>query len=83
MYMPQYLGDFDEKELEKTEKGRIFILERKINYGPPAGEKIKLDEVKKYWDQLELFPLRKRLLELLIWGKYISLPNNSKSFWMK
>ena len=81
--MSQYLGDFDEKELEKTEKGRIFILERKINYGSPPGEKIKLDEVKKYWDKLELFPLRKRLLELLIWGKYISLPKNSNSFWMK
>jgi hypothetical protein len=25
-----YLWDYDKKELEKTEKGRIFILERMI-----------------------------------------------------
>ena len=64
-----YLWDYDEKELEKTEKGRILILERMINYGPPKGKKIKLAEVKKYWDKLNLWPLRRRLLELLIWGK--------------
>jgi len=29
-----YLWDYDEKELEKTQSGRIKILERKINYGP-------------------------------------------------
>jgi len=26
-----YLWDYDEKELKKTEKGRIFLLERMIN----------------------------------------------------
>ena len=31
--MKPYLWDYDEKELKKTEKGRIFLLERKINYG--------------------------------------------------
>lgn len=82
-YMSSYLWDYDKKELEKTEKGRIFILERMINYGPPEGEKINLADVKKYWDQLELFPTRKRLLELLIWGKYQSSPTNNKSFWLK
>jgi hypothetical protein len=45
--MPSYLWDFDKAELEKTEEGRIFILERMINYGPD-GEKIKLADVKKY-----------------------------------
>jgi len=78
-----YLWDYDEKELEKTEKGRIFILERKINYGPGKGEKIKLADVKKYWDKLHLFLIRKRLFELLIWGKYISSPENKKSFWIR
>lgn len=77
------LWDYDRKELEKSEKGRIFILERMINYGPDNGEKIKLADVKKYWDKLELFSLRKRLMELLIWGKYKSSPKNKKSFWMK
>ena len=64
-----YLWDYDERELEKTQSGRIKILERKINYGPGQGEKISRSEVKKYWDKLELFPLSKRLFELLIWDK--------------
>lgn len=76
------LWDYDKKTLEKTEKGRVFILERTINYGPNKGEKIKLLEVKKYWDQLQLFKLQKRLLELLIWGKYKSSPKSKPSFWM-
>lgn len=78
-----YLWDFDEEELKKTEQGRIFILERKINYGPPEGERIKLAEVKKYWNKLDLFTLRRRLFELLIWGKYKSSLKNKKSFWIK
>jgi len=78
-----YLWDYDEEELKKTENGRIFILERKINYGPGEGKKIKLAEVEKYWDRLDLYPLQKRLFELLIWGKYISNPKNKKPFFLK
>lgn len=81
-HMSHYLWDYDEKELEKTEQGRVKILERKINYGPNPGEKIKLSEVKKNWDKLQLFTLRKRLLELLIWGKYISSPKTKSAYWM-
>ena len=77
-----YLWDYDKKELEKSEKGRVFILERMINYGPEKGEKINLALVKKYWDRLNLFTLQKRSFELLIWGKYKSLQKNRKSFWM-
>ena len=77
------LWDYDRKTLEKSEQGRIFILERMINYGPGKDEKIKLARVKKYWDKLNLFTLQKRLLELLIWGKYISSPKSKKSFWMQ
>ena len=61
-----YLWDYDKKELEKTESGRIFILERMINYGPDKGEKISLSKVKKYWDKLNLFSEPKRLFESLI-----------------
>jgi hypothetical protein len=68
MSHPSYLWDYDKKELEKTEQGRIFILERMINYGP-GDEKIKLADVKKYWDQLHLEHRKKRLMELLLWGK--------------
>lgn len=63
------IWDYDKKELEKTESGRRLILERMINYGPDEGEKIKLSEVKRNWDKLQLFPLRKRFFSLLIWGK--------------
>ena len=75
------IWDYDINELKKTEEGRIKILERMINYGPDKREKIPLAQVKKYWDKLDLFTPQKRLLELLIWGKYKSLPNRKDSSW--
>ena len=72
-----YLWDYNEEELQKTEQGRIFILERMINYGPGKDKKIKLALVKKYWHKLQLQPLKKKLFELLIWGKYISSHKNN------
>ena len=65
------IWDYDISELKNTESGRVKILERMINYGvyPSDNEKISLKLVKKYWDKLELEPKRKRLFELLIWGK--------------
>ena len=77
-----FIWDYDIKELKKTESGRRLILERKINYGPDKGEKIKLSEVKKNWDKLHLHTLARRLFELLIWGKYQSRPASRKSFWI-
>ncbi|OGH19273.1 MAG: hypothetical protein A3F31_03070 [Candidatus Levybacteria bacterium RIFCSPHIGHO2_12_FULL_38_12] len=76
------IWDYDINELKKTEGGRRIILERMINYGPDEGEKINLSEVKKNWDKLQLFTLQKRLLELLIWGKYISSRKSKTPFWM-
>lgn len=63
------IWDYDVKKLRKTKSGRLLILERQINYGPDKGEKIKLSEVKKNWDKLNIEPKRRRLLDLLIWGK--------------
>ena len=63
------IWDYDIKELRKTRSGRLLILERMINYGPDKDEKISISEVKKDWDKLHLDPLKKRLMELLIWGK--------------
>ena len=77
-----YLWDYDKKTLQKSKQGRILLLERMINYGPEKGEKISLSQVKKYWSKLQLFKLQKKLLELLIWGKYKSSPKNRESFWM-
>lgn len=65
------LWDYAKNVLLKSKKGRLLILERMINYGP-GKNKINLEEVKKNWSELHLFKLQKRLLELLIWGRYQS-----------
>lgn len=79
-----YLWDYDEKELKKTESGRIRILERIINYGPTKkGEKINLELVKQYWNKLDLYLSRRLLLELLLWGKYLSSPKTREKFSIK
>jgi hypothetical protein len=75
-----YLWDYDEKSLIQSEKGKIKLLERAINFGVGKGNKIKLSEVKKHWNKLSLFPKSRLLFELLIWGKYQSLPKNTKLF---
>lgn len=66
-----FIWDYDIKKLEKSETGRIKILERQINYGiyPSSKEKISLNAIKKYWKRLEIDPDRRRFLKLLIWGK--------------
>lgn len=79
------IWDYDEKELKKTEQGRIMILERLINYGPTKkGEKINLKLVKKYWDKLDLYLEQRRLLQYLIWRKKSPYsPKNKPSFSIK
>ena len=69
--MAIHVWDYDVKKLKKSKWGRLLILERQINYGVDwkHGEKIKLSEVKKNWDKLNIDPLKKRLFEFLIWGK--------------
>ncbi|MBI3576575.1 hypothetical protein HY086_00865 [Candidatus Gottesmanbacteria bacterium] len=63
-----HIWDYRERDLKKTESGRRLILERMINYGP-GRRKISLSLVKKYWKDLDIDPLRRRLFRLLIWGK--------------
>ncbi len=75
-----FLWDYDKQELSKKDMGKVKILERSINYGPDKGEKIKLSQVKRFWSKLSLFPNSKRLFELLIWGKYRSLPKIKKTY---
>lgn len=64
-----FMWDYDINKLRKTKYGKLLILERMLNYGPDEGEKIKLSEVKKNWNKLNLFPSRKRFFEFLIRGK--------------
>lgn len=64
-----FIWDYDINKLKKTKSGRLLILERQINYGPDKGEKIDLSLVKTNWNNLHIDPLKKRLMELLIWGR--------------
>ena len=66
-----HLWDYDKKTLQKTKGGRLLMLERMINYGFYLSDttKIKLSEVKKYWNKLNLEPSRRKLFKLLLWGK--------------
>lgn len=75
------LWDYDKKKLQKTAQGRRLILERMINYGPGKREKIKLSEVKRQWKQLQLNINPRKIMELLIWGKYLSSPKTRKRFY--
>lgn len=77
------LWDYNKSELEKTEEGKIKLLERKINYGMEKGDKIRIADMKKYWEKLHLFPLNQRLMELLLWGTNRSSRKNRKSSFMK
>ena len=65
-----HIWDYDEKELKKTEKGRILMLERLINYGVYLKDKNRLpiSLVRKYGDKLRLEPRRRRFLKFIIWG---------------
>ena len=66
-----FLWDYDEKELKKTRQGRIFLLERMINYGVFLRDKIKprRRDIKKYWKKLSLEPSRRNFLRFVLWGK--------------
>lgn len=64
----QHVWDYNVEELKKTEKGRLLMLQRQIEYGVSEGERIDLQEVKRNWDKLTLGPRRKRLFKLLIWN---------------
>lgn len=69
--MAYHVWDYDEKQLKKSKWGKLLLLERQINYGMYMSDKdkIKLSDVKKYWNKLKIEPKRRRLFRLLIWGK--------------
>ncbi len=69
------LWDYNKKELEKTEEGRIKILERMIRFGVylKDKEKIPINEVKKYWKRLRIEPGRRRFLKFIIKSRSIGV----------
>ena len=64
-----FLWDYSKDKVKNSDQGKLLLLERAVNFGPEKGEKISLKQVEKYWEKLNLFPKKKRLMELLIWGE--------------
>lgn len=61
-----YNWTVDENKLKKDkERHIIWKLEQMINFGLD-GAKIKIKELEKYWNKLELDPARKRFLGFLL-----------------
>lgn len=56
----------DTLELQKdTKKFSIWHLEQLINFGL-GKEKIDLDELRKYWDVVQIDPFKRKFLSLFV-----------------
>lgn len=61
-----YNWSIDEKELKKDpERYKIWRLEQLANFGL-NGEKIKLEDLKKYWDKIKIDPARRKFLSAIL-----------------
>ncbi len=61
-----YNWSTDEKELKKyPEDYKIWRLEQLANFGL-NGEKIKLEDLKKYWDKIKIDPARRKFLNAIL-----------------
>ena len=62
--------DYDIKKIDQqnTEQFVIWKLERLINYGL-GDEKIDVNLLKKYWDNIKIPENTRAFLEFLIWKK--------------
>lgn len=65
-----FIWDYLPQILKKSRRGKLLLLQRKINGGVYLSdkEKLSLKEVKKNWDNLEIDSAKRRLLKMLIWG---------------
>ncbi|MBI3990757.1 MAG: hypothetical protein HY350_01270 [Candidatus Omnitrophica bacterium] len=64
-----YNWSVDERYLKRDKlKYTIWKIEQMINFGL-GGEKLNSKELKKYWKNLYLDPVKKRYLEFLLWHK--------------
>jgi len=68
--MVMYNWSVDEKASKKAnpERYQIWKLEQLIHYGEP-GEKIPVQPLKKYWNQLNIDPQYRAYLKLLLWPR--------------
>lgn len=61
-----YNWSTDEKELKKDpENYKIWRLEQLANFGL-NGEKINLEDLKKYWDKIKIDPARRKFLSAIL-----------------
>lgn len=65
-----YNWSVDEVKFKKAdpEGYKIWRLQQLINYGL-GGEKIKADELRRYWNKLFIDEPTRRYLEFLLWPK--------------
>jgi len=64
-----YNWSTDTKELARNKDAFVlWQLEQKINYGLGT-EKLKREEIEKYWHRLQIDPHRRQFFDLLLHGK--------------
>lgn len=64
-----YNWNINTNKLKKnSEKYTIWKLEQSINFGL-NGQKLKVEELKKYWHKLNIDTQRRKLLEIWLWSK--------------
>lgn len=64
-----YNWSTDTAELKKDKKAyTVWRLEQMVNFGL-GKEKIKTQELKENWNKLNLDPLKKNFLKMLLWPK--------------
>ncbi len=61
-----YNWSTDEKQLKKNkEKYAIWKLEQMVNFGLD-GKKLKMSDLRKYWNKLQIDSARKKLLQIFL-----------------
>lgn len=60
-----YNWSTDEKRIKNKEKRAIWKLEQTINFGL-GKDKIKKEDLKKYWAKINIDQARKKFLSLLL-----------------
>lgn len=64
-----YNWSTDEKELSRNKEDfALWQLEQKINYGL-GSEKLRKEELEKYWNRLHIDPYRRKFFDLLLHEK--------------
>ncbi len=62
-----YNWNTDTTQLKKDpSKYAIFVLEQKINFGL-NNSKLSLKQLKKYWNQLDIDPAKRKYLKKIVW----------------